>query len=240
MNPMEILLQYWPKYLEGLWVTVQLAGIGALLAAVLAPPLALVRLHGPMLFSIPVRVYVSFIRGTPMLAQLFLIYYGTGQFRPYLQDLGLWTYFREPYFCALLTFVLSSTAYQIEIMRGGLMGVPQQEIEAANAVGMSPFTRYRRVIFPHAYRIAWPALGNEVILLIKASALASVVTIFDLLGETRLIFSRTFDLSAYLWAAVFYLALTAVLVWGWRRAEIMLNPQFFKSRQAGFNKEAPQ
>lgn len=230
MNPIELLLLYWPKYLEGIWITIQLAGIGAILAALLAPPLALVRIHGPAIVQAPVRIYVSFIRGTPMLAQLFLIYYGSGQFRPFLQELGLWTYFREPYFCALLTFVISSTAYQVEIMRGGLMGVPSQEIEAANAVGMSPFTRYRRVIFPHAYRIAWPALGNEVILLIKASALASVVTIFDLLGETRLIFSRTFDLSAYLWAAVLYLALTALLVWIWRRAEIALSPQLFRGR----------
>ena len=230
MNPIELLLLYWPKYLEGIWITIQLAGIGAIMAALLAPPLALVRIHGPAIAKAPVRIYVSFIRGTPMLAQLFLIYYGSGQFRPYLQELGLWTYFREPYFCALLTFVISSTAYQVEIMRGGLMGVPSQEIEAANAVGMSPFTRYRRVIFPHAYRIAWPALGNEVILLIKASALASVVTIFDLLGETRLIFSRTFDLSAYLWAAVLYLALTALLVWIWRRAEIALSPHVFRAR----------
>ncbi|WP_120502408.1 ABC transporter permease [Roseovarius sp. EL26] len=229
MNPIELLIQYWPKYLEGLWVTIQLAGIGAILAAIIAPGLALVRLNGPAMFSVPVRVYVSFIRGTPMLAQLFLIYYGSGQFRPFLQDWGLWSLFREPYNCAMLTFVISSTAYQIEILRGGLMGVPYGEIEAAKAVGMSPITRYRRVIFPHAYRIAWPALGNEVILLVKASALASVVTIFDLLGETRLIFSKTFDLSAYLWAALLYLALTAVLVWVWCRAEILLNPQFFKS-----------
>jgi polar amino acid transport system permease protein len=191
--------------------------------------LAIVRLNGHPVFSIPVRIYVSFIRGTPMLAQLFLIYYGSGQFRPFLQEWGLWSFFREPYNCAMLTFVISSTAYQIEILRGGLMGVPAGEVEAAKAVGMSPVSLYRRVIFPHAYRIAWPALGNEVILLIKASALASVVTIFDLLGETRLIFSKTFDLSAYLWAALLYLALTAVLVWGWRRAEILLSPQFFKS-----------
>ena len=231
MDPIGIIIRFWPDFLEGLWVTVQLAGFGALMASILAPPLALVRLHGHWALQMPVRFYVSFIRGTPMLAQLFLIYYGSGQFRPLLQEYGLWGFFREPYNCAVLTFVISSTAYQVEIMRGGLLGVPQGEIEAAKAVGMGPTTRYRRVIFPHAYRIAWPALGNELILLIKASALASVVTIFDLLGETRLVFSRTFDLSAYLWAAVLYLILTAILVWIWRHAEIYLSPQVYKARK---------
>ena len=103
------------------------------------------------------------------------------------------------------------------------MGVPLGEIEAAKAIGMGRLQTLRRVVFPHAYRIAWPALGNEVILLMKASALASIVTVFDLMGRTRQIFSKTFDFSVYLWAALIYLCITAVFVLLWRLAERRIN-----------------
>ena len=170
------------------------------------------------------RLYVSFARGTPLLAQMFLIYYGSGQFRPFLQQIHLWGFFRDPFNCALLAFVLNSTAYQTEILRGGIMGVAHGEIEAAKAVGMSWFRTLRRVVFPHAYRIAWPALGNEIILLMKASALASVVTVFDLMGQTRAVFAKTFDFSVYLWAALIYLAMTSTFVFVWRLLEKRLSP----------------
>lgn len=223
MNPFEILTTYWPKLLEGTLMTIKLTLMGALMAALLAPGLALVRVNGPLVARLPLRFYISFIRGTPILAQLFLIYYGSGQFRPILQDWGLWGFFRDPYNCALLAFVLNSTAYQTEILRGGILGVDLGEIEAAKAVGMGRIKLLQRVVFPHAYRIAWPALGNEVILLMKASALASVVTVFDIMGRTRQVFSRSFDFSIYLWAAVLYLCITAVFVLIWRRAELRLN-----------------
>lgn len=225
-----IFVTFWPKLAEGVAVTLQLTFFGAAIAAMLAPPLAMLRLKSGWPVQLPLRIYVSFVRGTPMLAQLFLIYYGSGQFRPFLQEVGLWGFFREPYNCALLTFALNSTAYQVEILRGGLMGVPQGEIEAADAIGMDRFTKYRRVILPHAYRIAWPALGNEIILLMKASALASVVTVFDLMGQTRLIFSKTFDLSAYAWAAIIYLSMTAIFVTVWRFSERKISPQIFGGR----------
>jgi polar amino acid transport system permease protein len=230
MDIFDIIINFWPKFLEGAIITLELAFIGGLIAAILSPPLAIWRLNAGWVFQAVLRVYVSFVRGTPILAQLFLIYYGSGQFRPFLQDVGLWTFFREPFNCAMLTFVLNSTAYQMEILRGGLMGVPQREIEAADAIAMNRFTKYRRVMFPHAYRIAWPALGNEIILLIKASALASVVTVFDLMGQTRLIFSKTFDLTVYIWAAVIYLCITAIFVIIWQYAERLISPQIFGKR----------
>lgn len=223
MNPTDILLQYWPRLLDGTLMTIKLTLLGALIAGLFSPFLALVRVQAPMAAQAPLRLYISFMRGTPILAQLFLIYYGSGQFRPFLQEWGLWVFFRDPFNCALLTFVLNSTAYQTEILRGGIMGVNQGEIEAARAIGMSRLATLRRVVFPHAYRIAWPALGNEVILLMKASALASVVTVFDIMGRTRQVFSRTFDFSVYLWAAVIYLCITAIFVLLWRQAERRLS-----------------
>ena len=227
---MDIIVTYWPKLLDGVLMTLKLTFMGVFLAGLLAPMLALVRLNGGRLAQYPLRLYVSFARGTPLLAQMFLIYYGSGQFRPFLESVGLWNFFRDPFNCALLTFVLNSTAYQTEILRGGLLGVAHGEIEAAKAIGMSRLTSLRRVIFPHAYRIAWPALGNEVILLMKASALASVVTVFDLMGQTRAIFAKTFDFSVYIWAALIYLCLTATFVAIWRSLEQRLSPQIHGRR----------
>lgn len=223
MNPIDVLVQYWPRLLDGTLMTIKLTLLGALIAAVVSPFFALIRVQTPMAVQAPLRLYISFMRGTPILAQLFLIYYGSGQFRPFLQEWGLWGFFRDPFNCALLAFALNSTAYQTEILRGGIMGVNQGEIEAAKAVGMSRLTTLRRVVYPHAYRIAWPALGNEVILLMKASALASVVTVFDIMGRTRQVFSKTFDFSVYLWAAVIYLCITAIFVLIWRQAERRLS-----------------
>ncbi|WP_323781441.1 ABC transporter permease [Leisingera sp.] len=223
MNPLEVLAQYWPRLLDGTLMTIKLTLLGALIAALVSPAFALIRVHASPRAQAPLRLYVSFMRGTPILAQLFLIFYGSGQFRPFLQEWGLWAFFRDPFNCALLAFALNSTAYQTEILRGGILGVPRGEIEAAKAIGMSRIRSLSRVVFPHAYRIAWPALGNEVILLMKASALASVVTVFDVMGRTRQIFSKTFDFSVYLWAALIYLCITAVFVLLWRQAERRLS-----------------
>lgn len=219
---MELLMRFSGQLLAGAGLTLQLTAIAALLACALALPLAIVRCSERGLLRWPIRLFVSFFRGTPLLAQLFLVYYGSGQFRAELSQLGLWWFFRDPYYCALLTFVLNSAAYQIEILRGGLRAVPYGQIEAGVAMGLSRFNQYRTIILPNAYRIAFPALGNEIILLLKGSAVVSVITLFDVMGQTRRIFSQTFDLSVYLWAAVLYLLMTSAFVWLWRRLELCL------------------
>lgn len=219
-----------PKLLDGAETTLILTGLGAALAAVFSPPLALIRTGGPAPAQWLLRVYISFIRGTPLLAQLFLVFYGSGQFRAELTALGLWSFFRDPFNCAVLVFVLNSCAYQTEILRGGIEAVPPGEIEAARAIGMTRARVLARVIFPHAYRIAWPALGNEVILLMKASALASIVTVFDLMGRTRQIFSRSFEFSVYFEAAALYLLITVVFVFLWRQAETRLTRHMRRSQ----------
>ena len=220
----DVILSYWPRLLHGLELTLLLTGISAVLAGAISLPLAIFRTKAGTLAQLPLRIYISFMRGTPLLGQLFLIYYGSGQFRAELQSIGLWGFYRDPFNCAVLAFTLNSVAYQIEILRGGLMGVPAGQIEAAKAVGMSRLQAYRRVILPHTYRIAQPALGNEIILLMKGSAVASVITIFDLMGETKAVFAKTFDFSIYLWAAVVYLVVTTLFVRTWRYLEKRLNP----------------
>jgi len=155
-----------------------------------------------------------------------------------LNELGLWWCVREPYYGALLTFVLNSTAYQLEILRGGLKAVPCGQIEAGVALGLTTCQQYKKIILPNAYRIAFPALGNEIILLLKGSAVVSVITVLDVMGQTRRIFSQTFDLSVYFWAAVIYLAMTTVFVLLWRRLEKCLT-RHMRCRVAEPRKELP-
>ncbi len=222
----DLLIEYAPRLLSGAVMTLKLTFISVLIAAMLALPLALVRRSGSRYLQGPVRLYISFFRGTPLLAQLFLVYYGSGQFRPELTELGLWWFFRDPFYCAILTFSLNSAAYQTEILRGGLQAVSRQEVEAGMAIGMSKGLLYRKIILPHAYRIAFPALGNEIILMLKGSAIASVITLLDLMGHTRRVFSQTFDMSVYVWAALIYLLVTTLFVLVWRRMEHRMTRHF--------------
>lgn len=228
----DVLLNGWPKLLDGSVMTLQLTFISVACSALLSLPLAILRRNSSLLLQWPIKLYVSFFRGTPLLAQLFLIYYGSGQFRPELMELGLWWFFRDPFYCALLTFILNSTAYQIEILRGGLQAVPRGEIEAAIAIGISGVRLYQKIILPHTYRIAFPALGNDVILLLKGGAVASVITVLDLMGSTRRIFSQTFDISVYLWASVIYLLITIVFVFLWRCLELRLTRHIHTAKKA--------
>jgi len=180
------------------------------------------RLAGPRWLALIAQGYMAFFRGTPLLAQVFLVYYGAGQLRPWLQDWGLWWFFREAWYCVLLTFTLNTAAYQAEIYRVAIATVPRGQWEAAAALGLSRPVTFFRIILPQALITALRPLGNEIIFMIKGSAIASVVTIFDLMGATRLAFARTFDFSVYLWAAILYLVIVETLrrVWQWLEARL--------------------
>ncbi len=231
MNLFAILFEYYPRLIDGSLLTLKLTFSAFFIATFIVLPLAIVRTRVSPYLQFPLRVYISFMRGTPLIAQLFLVYYGSAQFREALQAVGIWDFFSEPYTCALFTFTLNTIAYQTEIIRGGLQTVSNKEIEAGKAIGMSPLVLYRRIIIPHAYRIGFPALGNEAIILLKASAIVGVVTIYDLLGTTREIFARTFDFSVYIWAAITYIIMTSVFVYLWRYAEIRLSPHIFAKKK---------
>ena len=166
--------------------------------------------------------YVFVFRGTPLLVQVFLIYYGLGQFRPFLQELDLWWLFRSPWYCVLLALVMNTAAYGAEIVRGGLQSVPAPQVEAARAFGMSGFTLYRRIIGPIALRQALPAYGNELILMVKATALASTVTLMEITGIAHKLISETFRaVEIFLVAGSIYLflnfLLTRLIAWGERK-----------------------
>jgi polar amino acid transport system permease protein len=207
----DTLAHYGPRMLAGLGVTLELVAISVVLGAVIAVPLALGRSSRSPGVRALTFAYVYFFRGTPLLAQTFLIYYGSGQFRHGFEAVGLWWLFRDAFFCCVLAFTLNTSAYQAEIMRGAIRAIGAGQREAGMALGLTPRQIFLKVIAPQALLLALRPLGNEVVLMVKGSAVAAIVTVFDLMGATRLAYSRTFDISVYLWAAVLYLAVVEVL-----------------------------
>lgn len=156
--------------------------------------------------------YVYIFRSTPLLVQIFLIYYGSGQFRHALDNIGLWSLFREPWFCAILALSLNTAAYSSEIMRGGILSVPKGVWEAAQALGLSRRSQFYDVVFPQALRQALPSYGNEIILMVKASSLASTITILEITGVAEKIITETFKpLEIFIIAGAIYLGLNFII-----------------------------
>ncbi len=207
------------RLLAGLQITLEVVGLSCAIGFVLSYPIAQMRLsRSPVLRAVSLA-YVTFFRGTPLLCQLYLVYYGAGEIRPFLTSAGLWWFFRDAFYCCIFTFALNTAAYQGEIIRGALISVPRGQIEAARALGLSRYRVARHVVFPQALLVALRPLGNELISIVKASALAAIVTLLDLMGQTRFVFARTFDFAIYLYAALIYLAITATIARLWTLAE---------------------
>jgi polar amino acid transport system permease protein len=218
----DLIARYGPSLLEGLLITIELVAMSFVAGALLAIPLTMLRLSENRIVAGLAFGYVYFFRGTPLLAQLFLIYYGVGQFVGFFKAVGLWGFFRDAFNCALLAFTLNTAAYQAEIFRGAIRSVPRGQWEAARALGLHWTPLLLKVVIPQAAIVALRPLGNELILLIKASAVASIVTVLDLMGETRLAFSRTYDLTIYLYAAVLYLVMVELIRRLWNALETRL------------------
>jgi octopine/nopaline transport system permease protein len=178
---------------------------------VLAIIVALLRRSKIPLLVIPIQAFVFVMRGTPLLVQIFLIYYGIGQFE-FVRESIFWSILKSPFWCAIIALTLNTTAYGSEIIRGGLESVPWGEVEAARAVGMSGFRLFRRIIFPIAIRQALPAYGNEVILMVKATSLASTITIMEMTGIANTIMAENYrPMEAFIVAGSFYLLLNFIM-----------------------------
>ncbi len=211
--------RYALKFLRGLWITFQIVGISLVLGALLSFPVALGRLSKNKLIGGIAFGYSYLMRGTPLLAQTYLVYYGLGSFHKELDAIGLWWFFREAYNCVILIFTLNTAAYQAEILRGAIENVPKGQIEAGKALGLPGMIIFWKITLPQALITALRPYGNEIILMIKGSAIASLVTVFDLMGETRRAFSRSFDFQTYIWAAILYLSVVETLRRLWDRFE---------------------
>lgn len=208
-----------PLYLEGLWTTLQLLALALVFGLAAALPLALARASRRRWLALPVWGFTYVVRGTPLLVQLFLIYYGLAQFEA-VRASALWPWLADAWFCAVLAFAINTCAYTTEIIAGAMRTLPPGEIEAARSLGFSPWQVLRRIVLPSALRRSLPAYSNEAIMMLHGTSLASVVTLLDLTGAAREVNSRHFlPFEAFITAALFYLALTFILVALFRAAE---------------------
>ena len=213
-----------PRLLHGAATTIELTAASLVIGLCLAVPFAVMRTHRNPIFWMPIYAFNFYFRGTPLLVQIFLVYYGSGQFQLLLMQVGLWVFFQKASFCAVLTLSLNTAAYTSEILRGGIEAIPYGEIESARACGMSGFLLYRRIIFPKAFRLAWAAYTNEVVFLLQATSLVSIITIMDITGAARMIASRSFAFyETYITAAVFYLILVYGVLFVFRKVEYRLS-----------------
>nr|WP_316859852.1 ABC transporter permease [uncultured Cohaesibacter sp.] len=203
--------RYSVRYLDGFLTTIELVFWSLVIGGILSLPIAFGRMSKNGFLRQLSFGYIYFFRGTPLLAQLFLLYYGFGQFRPFWQDVGLWWLFRDSWSIALLSFTLNTAAYQAEILRGAIMNVPKGQVEGAQSLGLSKLVTFFKVVLPQAMIVALRPYGNEVILMIKGSAVVSIISVYDLMGHTRRAFSQTYDFQAYIYAAIFYLLCVEIL-----------------------------
>ncbi|MFZ5548458.1 MAG: ABC transporter permease [Pseudomonadota bacterium] len=208
-----------PLYGQGMLVTLALLVLSLGIGMLFALPLAVLRsLPSPWAWR-PVWLYTYVIRGTPLLAQLFLLYYGLAQFEA-VRESALWPWLKSAWFCAVAAFAINTCAYTTEILYGAMRALPAGEVEAAKSLGMSRWVTFRRIVLPSAFRRALPAYGNEVVLMLHATSLASVVTLYDLTGAAGEINSRYYmPFEAFITAGLGYLLITFVLVALFRAAE---------------------
>ncbi|MDH4612720.1 ABC transporter permease [Pseudomonas sp. BN102] len=208
-----------PLYFGGVLVTLKLLAISLALGLTAAVPLALMRVSKQPWVNFPAWLYTYVIRGTPMLVQLFLIYYGLAQFEA-VRESALWPYLSNATFCACLAFAINTSAYTAEILAGSIKATPYGEIEAAKAMGMSRAKLYRRILLPSALRRALPQYSNEVIMMLHTTSLASIVTLIDITGAARTVNSQYYlPFEAFITAGAFYLCLTFILVRLFKAAE---------------------
>ena len=215
----ELFIKWLPKLIQGATLTLELTALSVIAGLIVAIPLGIARSSKVWYVRSLPYGYIFFFRGTPLLIQLFLVYYGLGQFEV-VRESVLWPYLRDPFWCAVLTMTLHTAAYIAEILRGAIQAIPPGEIEAARALGMSRGKTLLHIVLPRAARIGLPAYSNEVILMLKASSLASTVTLLELTGMTRTIIARNYQtVDMFLIAGVIYLVMSFVLIQGFKLLE---------------------
>ena len=208
------IISIFPRLLAAVPLTLGLTLISGVIGNLLAVPVALARLSPNPLLWVPSAIYILLMRGTPLLVQTYLIYYGLGEVLPgsFIQNTFLWPYLKDGFWYAVFAFSLNTAGYTGEILRGAMSAVPKGEIEAAIAYGMSPWLRLRRVILPRAIQICLPAMSGETILLLKATSLASLITVWDIMGTARQIQKETYQIYEPLLAAgIIYIVTVFIL-----------------------------
>lgn len=207
----ELIADSIPKMLMGIGLTFQLLFLSAILGLILAVLLLLMRISGKWYLSWPAQVHIYIFRGTPILVQIFIIYYGLPQFE-FIRDSIFWPILREPFGCAILALTLNTGAYVSEILRGGVLGVDRGVLEAGAALGLSVRQKFIYLTVPIAARLSLPAYSNDFISLMKATSLASTITLVDMTGIARTIVSQTFaPYEIFISLAIIYMILTWII-----------------------------
>ncbi|MBO9627814.1 MAG: ABC transporter permease [Shinella sp.] len=212
-----------PKILQGLGLTLNLLAVSTLFGLILAVGILLMRLSRRSWLVWPAKAYIYFFRGTPLLVQLFVIYHGLPQFG-FIRQSVLWPLLREPYWCSVIALSLNTAAYVSEILRGGVLGVDKGLVEAGKALGLSRFQRTTRITAPLAVRLALPAYSNEIVSMLKSTALASTVTLMEMTGVARTIVADTFaPYEIFIAATIIYLVLVWIIQTGFTLIETYAN-----------------
>jgi octopine/nopaline transport system permease protein len=217
-------LAYLPDLLRAALTTLGLVATSLALGIVMAAGIAAMRLSANPWIKGPASFYIFCFRGTPLLVQIFIIYYGFGQFEFIRQSIA-WVVLKDAWWCAVIALMMNTAAYSAEIVRGGIESVPYGQLEAAKACGMSPVKRFLRITAPQALAQALPAYGNEMILMVKASSLASVITVVELTRVARTMQSKTFDpYTPFLTAGLIYLIINFAITRFIKAAEWKVTP----------------
>lgn len=206
---MEQLVHTFLLMLEGTEITLEIFFVTLILSLPIGMLAALGRLSSFKLISRVVEFYIWIMRGTPLMLQLLFVYFALPMIGIRLPDIA----------AALLAFTLNYAAYFAEIFRAGIQAVPKGQYEAAKTLGMSYPQTMRRIILPQVIRIVLPPVSNETINLVKDTSLVYILAMNDLLRVARTIVQREFDMTPFLFAAIFYLAMTFVLTWGFKKLE---------------------
>lgn len=215
--------EYYDLALQGIWRTIWILVVTCILGMMLAVPLGLAQAAGPWWLAAPARAFCTVIRGTPLLLQLWLLYYGLGslfpQF-PWIRGSDLWPYLRQAWPYAVLSLTLSFAAYEGEVMRGAFAGVPKGQLEAARAFGMRRLTVFRRIWLPQAVQRALPTLAGETVLQLKATPLVATITVVDIYNVASRVRQDTFIVyEPLLLLALIYLCITGIIVFAFRKLE---------------------
>ncbi|HEY0124073.1 MAG TPA: ABC transporter permease [Rhizobium sp.] len=234
----DFLFQTMVTLLKALPMTLALFALSVAFGCVMALLIVWMRVSGNPILSGFAKAYIFVFRGSPLLIQMFLIFYGLGQF-DLVRHSFLWPFLREPFICAVLSLALCDGGYSAEIFRGAIRAISPKEIEAARAVGMSRFLLVRRIIAPIALRHALPSYSTEVVLMMKSTALASLVTVWEVTGVAQRLISQTYrTMEVFLCAAVIYLILNFLILQAFALLEYYLSRHRRAPSSAGGNVSA--
>ena len=210
--------------LSGFDETIKLVFLSLSIGFLISIFFALIRISSIKPLSLTIYYYIFVIRGTPLLVQIYLIYFGLGSIKA-IRESFLWIFLKEPFWCGVLALVLNTVAYTTEIIRGGIQSVTKGQIESCKSLGMNRFMMYYKIILPVAFRQALPAYGNEMILMVKATSLVSLTTYMEMTGLARNIMSKTFaPIEAFIAAGSIYLFINFLVVQFIKFLEWKYNP----------------